>query len=160
MAFTWPHYYPLVLEKVILLHTKCVHLHFIFMHGLWTPNNGFFNNNPNVLANFGQILYIICEVFVVFWVEIFIKKMSLSIITSFMISFFYKRLSFPYIEKEYLFRFGARFWQLKFIYSEKATKFCEISTLLLSVCTVDKSKVEISQNFVAFSEHTNFNITK
>ena len=46
---------------------------------------------------------------------------------------------------------------LKFIYSEKAKKFCEISTLLLSVCTVDKSKVEISQNFVAFSEYTNFN---
>ena len=45
---------------------------------------------------------------------------------------------------------------LKFIYSEKATKFCEVSTLLLSVCTVDKSKVEISQNFVAFSEYTNF----
>ena len=40
--------------------------------------------------------------------------------------------------------------------SEKATKFCEISTLLLSVCTVDKSKVEISQNFVAFSEYTKF----
>ena len=39
-----------------------------------------------------------------------------------------------------------------------ATKFCEISTLLLSVCTVDKSKAEISQNFVAFSEYTNFNI--
>ena len=35
---------------------------------------------------------------------------------------------------------------LKFIYSEKATKFCEILTLLLSVCTVDKSKVKISQN--------------
>ena len=34
---------------------------------------------------------------------------------------------------------------LKFIYSEKATKFCEIFTLLLSVCTVDKSKVKISQ---------------
>ena len=45
---------------------------------------------------------------------------------------------------------------LKFIYSEKAAKFCEISTLLLSVCTVDKSKVEISQNFVAFSDYTNF----
>ena len=44
---------------------------------------------------------------------------------------------------------------LKFIYSEKATKFCEIVTLLLSVCTVDKSKVKISQNFVAFSEYTN-----
>ena len=29
---------------------------------------------------------------------------------------------------------------LKFIYSEKATKFCEIFPLLLSVCTVDKSK--------------------
>ena len=46
--------------------------------------------------------------------------------------------------------------QIKFIYSEKATKFYEISTLLLSVCTVDKSKVEISQNLVAFSEYTNF----
>ena len=41
---------------------------------------------------------------------------------------------------------------LKFTYSEKATKFCEIFTLLLSFCTVDKSKVSISQNFVAFSE--------
>ena len=50
--------------------------------------------------------------------------------------------------------------QVKFIYSEKATKFCEISTLLLSVCTVDKSKVEISQNFVAFSEYTNFKAGK
>ena len=44
---------------------------------------------------------------------------------------------------------------LKFIYSEKTTKFCEIFTLLLSLCTVDKSKVEILQNFVAFSEYTN-----
>ena len=26
----------------------------------------------------------------------------------------------------------------------------------MSVCTVDKSKEEISQNFVAFSEYTNF----
>ena len=38
-----------------------------------------------------------------------------------------------------------------FIYSEKATKFCKISALLLSVCAVNKSKVEISQNFAAFS---------
>ena len=47
---------------------------------------------------------------------------------------------------------------LKFIYSEKATKFCEIFTLLLTVCThtVVKSKVKISQNFVAFSEYMNF----
>ena len=35
---------------------------------------------------------------------------------------------------------------VKFIYSEKATKFCEIFPLLLSVCTVDKSKGKISQN--------------
>ena len=45
---------------------------------------------------------------------------------------------------------------LKFIYSEKATKFCEIFTLLLTVCTVVKSKVKISQNCVAFSEYMNF----
>ena len=47
---------------------------------------------------------------------------------------------------------------VKFIYSEKATKFCEIFTLLLSVCTVDKSKVKISQNFVAFPDYVNFMI--
>ena len=46
---------------------------------------------------------------------------------------------------------------LKFTYSEKATKLCEIFSLLLNVCTVLKSKVKISQNFVAFSEYMNFN---
>ena len=46
--------------------------------------------------------------------------------------------------------------EVKFIYSEKATKFGEISIVFLSVCTVGKSKVEISQMFVAFSEYTNF----
>ena len=46
--------------------------------------------------------------------------------------------------------------EIKFIYSEKATKFCKIFTLLLTVCTVVKSKVKISQNFVAFSEYMNF----
>ena len=45
---------------------------------------------------------------------------------------------------------------VKFIYSKKATKFGEISTLLLTVCTVVKSKVKISPNFVAFSEYMNF----
>ena len=45
---------------------------------------------------------------------------------------------------------------LKFIYSEKATKFCEIVPLLLTVCTVVKIKGKISQNFVAFSEYMNF----
>ena len=48
------------------------------------------------------------------------------------------------------------FLALKFKYSEKPTKFSKISTLLFSVCTVDKIKVEIIQNFVAFSEYTNF----
>ena len=45
---------------------------------------------------------------------------------------------------------------VKFVYSEKATKVCEISTILLSTVHTDKSKVEISQNFVAFSEYMNF----
>ena len=45
---------------------------------------------------------------------------------------------------------------IKFIHSEKATKFCEIFILLLTVCTVVKIKVKISQNFVAFSEYMNF----
>ena len=46
--------------------------------------------------------------------------------------------------------------QLKFLYSEEATKFCEIFPLLLTVCTIVKSKGKISQNFVAFSEYMNF----
>ena len=46
---------------------------------------------------------------------------------------------------------------LKFIHSEKATKFCEIFILLLTLTTYDKSKVKILQNFVAFSEYMNFN---
>ena len=45
---------------------------------------------------------------------------------------------------------------VKYVYSEKATKFCEISTLLLSTVHTDKSKMDISQNFVAFSECMNF----
>ena len=36
--------------------------------------------------------------------------------------------------------------KVKFIYSEKATKFCKISTLLLSYVVPVKSKVEILQN--------------
>ena len=45
---------------------------------------------------------------------------------------------------------------LKFIYSKKATKFCEISTVDLSYIVPVKSTVEILQNFVAFSEYMNF----
>ena len=42
------------------------------------------------------------------------------------------------------------------MYSEKATKFCEIFTLLLSFVVPVKSNGKISQNLVAFSEYMNF----
>ena len=48
---------------------------------------------------------------------------------------------------------------VKFRYSEKATKFCEIFPLLLTTVHTVKSKGKISQNFVAFSEYMNFNET-
>ena len=44
---------------------------------------------------------------------------------------------------------------IKFIYYEKAT-FCEISTIDLSYVVPVKSTIEISQNFVAFSEYMSF----
>ena len=47
---------------------------------------------------------------------------------------------------------------VKFIYSEKATKFCEIFPLLLTVVHTVKSKGKILQNFVAFSEYMNFTV--
>ena len=53
---------------------------------------------------------------------------------------------------------GQIFRLLKFIYSEKATTFCEISTVDLSYVLPVKSTVQISQNFVAFSEFVNFNV--
>ena len=46
---------------------------------------------------------------------------------------------------------------IKFIYFEKTTNFCEISTLLLTVCIVVKNKVEILQNFATFLELMDFN---
>ena len=45
---------------------------------------------------------------------------------------------------------------LKFIYCEKATKFCEIFPLLLTALHTVKSKGKMSQNFVAFWEYLNF----
>ena len=48
---------------------------------------------------------------------------------------------------------------VKFIYSKKATKLFEISTIDLSYVVPVKSAVEIveiSQNFVAFSDYMNF----
>ena len=46
---------------------------------------------------------------------------------------------------------------VKFIYSEKATNFFKISTVDLFYVVPVKSTMEISQNFVAFSEYMNFN---
>ena len=48
-------------------------------------------------------------------------------------------------------------YKLKFIYSEKAKIFCEISTVYLFYVVPVKSMVEISQNFLAFSEYVTFN---
>ena len=45
---------------------------------------------------------------------------------------------------------------VKFIQSEKVTNFCETSTVDLSKVVTVKSTVEISQNFVPFSEYMNF----
>ena len=45
---------------------------------------------------------------------------------------------------------------VNFIHSEKTTNFCKISTVDLSYVVAVKSMVEISQNFVAFSEYMNF----
>ena len=45
---------------------------------------------------------------------------------------------------------------IKFIYSEKATKFCEIFTLLLTTVHTVKCKVNVLQNFVAISDYANF----
>ena len=44
---------------------------------------------------------------------------------------------------------------IKFIHSEKATKFCEIFPLLLTTVNTVKSKGKILQNSVAFSEYMN-----
>ena len=46
--------------------------------------------------------------------------------------------------------------QIKFIYYEKATKFCEIFIVDLSYVVMVKSTVEILRNIVAFSEYMNF----
>ena len=60
----------------------------------------------------------------------------------------------------YIFVSQAKKWQeiVKFIYSEKATIFCEISTVDLSYVVPVKSTLEISWSFVAFSEYLNFKV--
>jgi hypothetical protein len=51
----------------------------------------------------------------------------------------------------------AALFLIKFVFSKKATKFRKISTLLLTTVQTVKSKVEILQNIMAFSEYMNFN---
>ena len=61
-------------------------------------------------------------------------------------------------EVTFLVVLNKRCW-IKFVYSEKkGTNFWEISTIDLSDVVTVKSTVEISQNFVAFSEYMNFNL--
>ena len=48
---------------------------------------------------------------------------------------------------------------VKFIYSEKAAKFCEIFPLLLTTVHTVKSRGKISQNFVPFSDIWTLNLT-
>ena len=50
-------------------------------------------------------------------------------------------------------------WKLKFIYSEKAIKCCEISNVDLFYVITVKTMVEISQKFVTFSQYMNFTST-
>ena len=45
---------------------------------------------------------------------------------------------------------------VKFIYSEEATKFCDIFPILSTTVHTVKNKGNILQNFVAFSEYMNF----
>ena len=57
-------------------------------------------------------------------------------------------------------RWRSKLYKVKFMYSEKATNFREISTFDLSYVVTVNSTVEISQNFVAFSEYMNLSFTK
>ena len=64
-----------------------------------------------------------------------------------------------YLKDKSFLGFGVASWMLQFIFSEKATTFCEIFTLLLTtVHTYSQKQGEELQNFVAFSEYPNFNI--
>ena len=69
-----------------------------------------------------------------------------------------KILNFKSISRNFANKFQTCTLPLKFIYSEKATTFCEISTIDLSYIVPVKSMVEISQNIEAVSEHINFTI--
>ena len=48
------------------------------------------------------------------------------------------------------------YYIIKLRFSEKATKFDEMSILVLTLISNDKTKMEISSNFVVFLEYMNF----
>ena len=77
--------------------------------------------------------------------------LAFSTFVFFLGNIFHTTVKFIYSEK------ATQHTSVKFIHHEKATQFCKISTLDLTVCSTVKSKVEISQNLVAFSEYMNSN---
>ena len=83
----------------------------------------------------------------------FLHEISIFNIETFNVYFVWKTLDYVNVSK-WLHLIRQR--KLKFIYSEKATKFYEIFPLLLTTVHTVKSKEKISQNFVAFSEYMNF----
>ena len=95
--------------------------------------------------------------FLVFrWRSIMVKKLYF---------FFQKKVKWNISSYQNLSHMLSLFWNeskmnheiVKFIHSEKSTKFCDISNTYLSYVLPVKWLVEILQNFVAFSEYMNFN---
>ena len=82
------------------------------------------------------------------------RQDSLSEMGQFNLSKYFSRVSLFYHDHHIC----EKNWQtaasiFNFIYPEKATKICEIFTLLLSYVLPVKRKLKISQNFVVFSEY-------
>ena len=65
-------------------------------------------------------------------------------------------LQFMSSNVSYLWVWSGQRWEIKLRFCKKDTFFCEITALDLSYEVMGKSTVEISQNFVAFSEYMNF----
>ena len=80
------------------------------------------------------------------------RNIFMMVISEFVLA---RKLFVGRITKELLTLMDVSFFLLRLIYCEKPTKFCEISTLLLSYVVPVESKVKISQNFVVFSEYMN-----
>ena len=111
-------------------------------------------------------LYLLFELFMTYWFEIPSSEILTDQILEFFLSIWFcipiwigskiekMELNSEFENNSLYFLFNSCY--VKFIYSEKPTRFCEISTVNLSYVVPVKSTVEISQNFVAFSEYMNF----